>query len=201
MSQDFRSRSRRDGSRLDDGHLLERYAGSGDESAFTALVERYGSLVSAVCQRILGHAQDAEDAFQMTFLALARRAGSLDGQRPLANWLYVVAYRTAAKVQRRAAWRRAHEVQMLNMPKVPAPEEKPGIDLRSLLDEELHKLPEKYRVPLVLCFLEGKSHLQAARELGWPSGSMSRRMSRARDLLRRRLARRIDALRPVRFSY
>ena len=176
--------------RLPDGQLLERYVATRDEHAFAALVERYGPLVFAVCQRVLRQAQDAEDAFQATFLVLARRAPSLDGRRPLANWLHAVAYRTSVKARQSAARRRAHQLQLLSLATVPAPEEKPWIELRPLLDEELNRLPEKYRAPLVLCFLEGKSHQQAARELGWPSGSMSRRMNRARELLRRRLARR-----------
>jgi RNA polymerase sigma-70 factor (ECF subfamily) len=175
-----------------DGHLLERYVATRDENAFAALVDRYGPLVLSVCQRVLQHAQDAEDAFQATFLVLARRAATLDGQGPLANWLHAVAYRTAAKARQRAALRRAHELHGLNMSTVPASEEEQQewSDLRPLLDEELNQLPEKYRAPLVLCFLEGKTHEQAARELGWPSGSMSRRMNRARELLRERLARR-----------
>jgi RNA polymerase sigma factor (sigma-70 family) len=184
----------RSDSPLPDGRLLERYVATRDESAFAALVERYGSLVLGVCERVLQHAQDAEDAFQATFLVLARRAATLDGRRPLGNWLYAVAYRTAVKARQSAARRRARELQVLDMATVPASEEEKWSDLRPLLDEELNQLPEKYRAPLLLCFLEGKTHQQAARELGWPSGSMSRRMNRARELLRKRLARRGVAL-------
>jgi RNA polymerase sigma factor (sigma-70 family) len=173
-----------------DGRLLARYVATRDESAFAALVERYGPLVLGVCERVLQHAQDAEDAFQATFLVLARRAASLDGCGPLGNWLYAVAYRTALNTRQRATRRRARELQVRDMSIVPAGEEEPWSDLRPLLDEELNQLPEKYRAPLVLCFLQGKSHVEAARELGWPSGSMSRRMHRARELLRKRLARR-----------
>jgi RNA polymerase sigma factor (sigma-70 family) len=187
------------GSRRDppqaDGQLLARYVADRDEAAFAALVERYGTLVLGVCNRVLQDPHAAEDAFQATFLVLVRRAATLDGEGPLGNWLYAVAYRTAVKARQNAARRRAHERQVLEMPPVPAAgDDQPWDDLRPLLDEELNQLPEKYRAPLVLCFLEGKSHQEAARELGWPSGSMSRRMSRARELLRQRLARRGLAL-------
>jgi RNA polymerase sigma-70 factor (ECF subfamily) len=186
------------GSRSDppqaDGQLLARYVADRDEAAFAALVERYGTLVFGVCNRVLQDPHAAEDAFQATFLVLARRAATLDGEGPLGNWLYAVAYRTAVKARQNAARRRAHERQVLEMPPVPAGNDQPWDDLRPLLDEELNQLPEKYRAPLVLCFLEGKSHQEAARELGWPSGSMSRRMSRARELLRQRLTRRGLAL-------
>jgi RNA polymerase sigma-70 factor (ECF subfamily) len=177
-----------------DGELLERYVTARDEEAFAALVERYGSLVLGVCGRILQHTQDAEDAFQATFLVLARRAATLDGRGPLGNWLYGVAYRTAIKARQVAARRRARELQVLNMSTVLSNEEEEWSDLRPILDEELNHLPEKYRAPLVLCYLEGKTQEQAAQELGWPTGSMSRRMNRARDLLHERLARRGLAL-------
>jgi RNA polymerase sigma factor (sigma-70 family) len=177
-----------------DGQLLERYVAERDEAAFAALVDRYGPLVLGVCNRVLQDPHAAEDAFQATFLVLARRAPTLDGQGPLGNWLYAVAYRTAVKARQNAARRRAHERQVLEMPAAQASEDKTWDDLRPLLDEELNQLPEKYRAPLVLCFLEGKSHQEAARELGWPSGSMSRRMARARELLKQRLARRGLAL-------
>jgi RNA polymerase sigma-70 factor (ECF subfamily) len=177
-----------------DGQLLQRYVAARDETAFEALVQRYGTLVLGVCQRVLQHSQDAEDAFQATFLVLARRAATLDGRGPLGNWLYAVAYRTAVKVRQNAARRRARELQVIHMSTVPivpaSEEEEEWSDLRPLLDRELNQLPEKYRAPLVLCYLEGKTQEQAARELGWPTGSMSRRMNRARDLLQKRLARR-----------
>jgi RNA polymerase sigma-70 factor (ECF subfamily) len=175
---------------LADGQLLARYVAQHDEAAFTALVERYGPLVLGVCRRVLRDAHDAEDAFQATFLVLARRASTLDGRGPLGNWLYGVAYRTALKAKANAARRRAHERQGLDMAGVLSSSEKDWTELWPVFDEELNQLPEKYRAPLVLCFLEGKSHLEAARALGWPSGSMSRRMQRARELLRERLAKR-----------
>jgi RNA polymerase sigma-70 factor (ECF subfamily) len=178
-----------------DGQLLQRYVASRDEDAFAGLVRRYGSLVLGVCESVLENSQDSEDAFQATFLVLSRRASNLDGQRPLGNWLHAVAFRTALKARQTIVQRRRRELQMLDVSTIvgrnaQGREESEWSDLRPLLDEELNQLPEKYRAPLVLCFLEGKSHLQAARELGWPSGSMSRRMNRARKLLQKRLARR-----------
>jgi RNA polymerase sigma factor (sigma-70 family) len=179
---------------LPDGQLLERYVARRDESAFTALVERYGSLVLSVCHRVLQNRHDAEDAFQATFMVLARRAGGLDGSGSLGNWLYSVAYRTALKARSTLTRRRAQERQAVDMPAPPSADDSEWEELRPLLDEELAHLPEKYRAPLVLCYLQGKSHQQAASELGWPSGSMSRRMERARGLLRDRLTRRGLAL-------
>jgi RNA polymerase sigma-70 factor (ECF subfamily) len=167
----------------------------GDEEAFAGLVERYGPMVLGVCGRVLRHSHDAEDAFQATFLVLARRAATLDGRGPLGNWLYAVAYRTAIKARQIAARRRDRELQVLNMSTVlSSEEEEDWSDIRPILDEELNHLPVKYRAPLVLCYLEGKTQEQAARELGWPTGSMSRRMNRARDLLQERLGRRGLAL-------
>src|SRR5947207_5323955 len=182
---------------LPDGQLLQRYVATHDQRAFAALVERYGPLVFGVCERVLRHSHDAEDAFQATFLVLARRAATLDGRGSLGNWLYAVAYRTAIKARQSAARRRDRELQVLNMSTVVSSaeeEQEEWSDLRPLLDEELNQLPQKYRAPLVLCYLEGKTQEQAAHELGWPTGSMSRRMNRARDLLQERLARRGLAL-------
>ena len=175
---------------LADGKLLERYVLRRDETAFAALADRYGPLVLGVCERVLHNSHDAEDAFQATFLVLARKADRLDRQGPLGNWLYTVAYRTAAKLRADSIRRHAHERNTFEMAASVSAEDQSWHELRPVLDEELSQLPEKYRAPLVLCCLEGKSHQQAARELGWPSGSMSRRMTRARELLRRRLVRR-----------
>src|SRR5260370_5891963 len=184
-----------------DGQLLHRYVTTRDESAFAGLLERYGRLVFGVCLRVLRHSQDAEDAFQATFLVLARRAATLDGRGPLGNWLHAVAYRTAIKARQSAARRHTREMQVLNMSTVLSSEEREWSDeerewsdLRPVLDQELNQLPVKYRAPLVLCYLEGKTQEQAARELGWPTGSMSRRLNRARELLHERLARRGLAL-------
>jgi RNA polymerase sigma factor (sigma-70 family) len=187
----------REGNDLSDGLLLERYLHRRDEAAFAALVSRYGPLVLGVCERVLTDSNDAEDAFQATFLVLVRKAGSLDRSGTLSHWLYTVAYRTAVKARISAARRRAHERQGVEMPASPVNGDAAWKELRPVLDEELNRLPEKYRAPLVLCYLEGKTHLQAARDLGWPSGSVSRRMNRARDLLRKRLLKRGIVLAPV----
>ncbi len=151
-------------------------------------------MVYAVCRRVLCDTHAADDAFQATFLVLARRAESLKREGPLAGWLYAVAYRTSLKARAQAARRLAHEKQVRDMIAEPSTCDQAWREFLPALDEELGKLPEKYRLPVVLCYLEGKTHQQAARELGWPSGSMSRRMSRALDLLRNRLQSRGVAL-------
>jgi RNA polymerase sigma factor (sigma-70 family) len=179
---------------LSDGQLLERFVRTGDGAAFTALVRRHGPLVLGVCRRVLGNSHDAEDAFQATFLVLVRKAASLSRPELLAGWLHGVAYRTAQHARARAARRsqREREAAMSearNDPQQVLPEE-----LRQLLDRELAALPEKYRAPLVLCYLEGKTNEQAARLLGWPTGSMSYRLARGREMLRERLIRGHQAL-------
>jgi RNA polymerase sigma-70 factor (ECF subfamily) len=177
--------------RISDGQLLERFITRRDEAAFTDLVQRYGTLVLGVCQRILGDSHQAEDAFQATFLVLVRKAKVLDRSGPLGNWLYAVAFRTATKARMIAARRRARERQAMISTTEPYTVENQAWDeLRPILDQELSQLPRKYRAPLVLCYLEGKTQQEAAQELGWPSGSMSRRMNRARQLLRDRLEKR-----------
>src|SRR5207302_7039132 len=136
-----------------------------------ALMVRYAPLVFGVCERLLRSRHDAEDAFQATFFVLVRRAKELDGRASLANWLYGVAYRTALKAKALASLRRAHERRAAVMCEEADRDEVVWRDLRPLLDEELNRLPAKYRAPMVLCGLQGKTHLEAAQELGWPSGS------------------------------
>jgi RNA polymerase sigma factor (sigma-70 family) len=172
---------------LPDGQLLERYVREGDEAAFAALVQRYGSLVLGVCQRVLRDSHAAEDAFQATFLVLVRKASSLDRRGPIGNWIYTVAYRTAVKARANAARRRVRETRAIPMPTEQIMDSAAWQELRPLLDEEINRLPEKYRAPLVLCYLQGKTNEQAAHELGWPTGSMSRRLAQGRELLRKRL--------------
>jgi RNA polymerase sigma factor (sigma-70 family) len=175
---------------LSEWQLLERYATERDELAFEALVARHGPIVLGVCRRVLHHDQAAEDAFQATFLVLMRKAPSLDQGKPLGNWLYTVAYRLALRI-------RAHETQRLRR-EAQAGRSRPVTESHATipsdqavdLEEELQRLPERHRLPLVLCYLEGKTNEQAAEVLGCPRGSMSARLAQARDRLRAGLARR-----------
>jgi RNA polymerase sigma factor (sigma-70 family) len=180
----------RDGGGMTDGQLLESFVARRDEAAFEALVRRHGPMVLGVCRRVLGHAQDAEDAFQATFLVLLRKAASLRQRELLGNWLYGVAYRTALDARAVAARRRALERQVSPMPE---PEAADAADvwreLRPLLDRELSRLPDKYRVPVVLCYLEGRTRRDVARQLGLPAGTLSGRLTTARRMLAGRLAR------------
>jgi RNA polymerase sigma factor (sigma-70 family) len=179
---------------LTDRELLERFTAGHEEPVFEALVERHGPLVLAVCRRVLQHEQDAEDAFQATFLVLARKAGSIRKHASVGSWLFGVAYRLALKARAGASRRHARERRFAVMSPTQSQPRESLEDIRPILDEELHRLPEKYRAPLVLCYLEGKTHVEAARTLGWPSGSMTKRLQRAREMLRVRLSRRGLAL-------
>ena len=157
------------------------------------IVRRHGPMVWGVCRRALGH-HDAEDAFQATFLVLARRAGSIRPGGLLGNWLYGVARRTALKAKALAARRRAREATVDELPEPAAPEPAAWADLRPALDRELDRLPAKYRAVLILCDLEGKTRQEAARRLGWPEGTVHSRLSAGRKKLAARLARRGLAL-------
>ncbi len=179
---------------LTDGELLRRFLTRHEEAAFGVLVQRHGPLVLGVCQRILRDPDLADDAFQATFLVLVRRAGSIRQPASLASWLYGVARRVALKARAEAARRRRREREAVDMPAPQPRDETSWNELRAVLDEELARLPEKYRAPLVLCYLEGKTHDQAARELGCPRTSLTSRLGRARALLHKRLARRGIAL-------
>jgi RNA polymerase sigma factor (sigma-70 family) len=175
---------------LSDAQALERFVAAREEAAFRALVRRHGPLVWGVCRRVLRHEQDAEDAFQATFLVLAERAGSIRRPESVGSWLYGVAYHIALEARGRQARRGMRERQVEHMPQPESPAESLWAELAPVLDEELQRLPEQYRRPLVLCYLEGKSYREAAEELGWPLGSTSKRLARARELLRQGLKRR-----------
>jgi RNA polymerase sigma factor (sigma-70 family) len=177
-----------------DAQLLASFLLRRDEGAFAALLHRHGPMVWGVCRRALPDPHAAEDAFQATLLVFLRKAGSLSRPERLANWLYGVACRTATKARTLHAQRLRREERHA-LEERPAEAPPPDArDLRPVLDEELAGLPEKYRAPLVLCYLEGKTYAEAARELGWAEGTVSGRLARARDLLRTRLARRGLAL-------
>ena len=173
-----------------DRQLLERFSSSRDEEAFSALVSRHGRLVWGACWRVLRHAQDAEDACQATFLVLARRAGAVRWHDSVANWLYGTALRVSAEVRNRNARNRARERQgHATSKEQPAPDAAVR-ELCAALDEELNRLPERYREPLLLCYLEGSTSDQAARQLGWSQRTLERRLAQGRELLRARLTRR-----------
>jgi RNA polymerase sigma factor (sigma-70 family) len=181
--------AREDGD-LPDHQLLERFARNRDEAAFAALLRRHGPMVLSVCQSVLHHLHDAEDAFQAAFLLLAHKAGSIHRREAVSGWLYRVAYHLALRAQANAARRRVHERRA-----VPMPSADPVLDLslrevRLVLFEELENLPEQYRAPLVLCGLEEKSRDEAARLLGWSRGAVKGKLERGRELLRARLRRR-----------
>lgn len=180
-----------------DRQLLKRFATAHDESAFEMLVQRHGPIVLGVCRRLLRDDHSAEDAFQATFLVLVRKAASIQRPELLGNWLYGVAFRIASRARRNAARRSETERQVVYLPKAESLSELAHRELRAVLDEEMNQLPEKYRAPLVLCYLEGKTNEEAARQLGWPAGSMSWRLARGRELLRQRLEQRDVAYSPM----
>lgn len=189
---------------MTDGQLLERFAGrrdGGGEAAFGALVARHGPMVLGVCRQLLGDPHDADDAFQATFLVLARRAGSIRNPDLLANWLYGVALRTAGKSKAQRARRRKRQEQEAAMSSAePAwnhlePYREPLLREQSeAIHEEVGRLSAKYRAPIVLCYLEGVSQDETARRLRCPIGTVRSRLARARDQLRGRLLRRGIAL-------
>lgn len=172
-----------------DAVLLGRFIESHDEAAFAVLVNRHGPMVWGVCRRLL-HQHDAEDAFQATFLVLARKAASIRSTEVVGNWLYGVAHQTAMQARRTAARRRAKEVQVTTMPDIEAAAPDPGADIQPLLDEELSRLPDIYRGVIVLCDLEGRTRREVASHLSVPEGTVAARLARARTMLAKRLTHR-----------
>jgi RNA polymerase sigma factor (sigma-70 family) len=172
-----------------DRELLRRFIERRDERAFEALVQVHGPLVLGVCRRIIGNHHDAEEAFQATFMVLARKASSVRPPEMVANWLYGVACRTSLKMRTLIAQRRAKEVQVTMVPEPKAPQFDRWEDIAPLLDRELSRLPDKYRAAVVSCDIEGRSRSDAARQLGWPEGTLKVRLMQARSILAKRLAR------------
>jgi RNA polymerase sigma factor (sigma-70 family) len=177
---------------LDDDRLLKRFVVERDETAFATLVARHGRMVLGVCRRILRDEHDVEDAFQATFLVLASRAPAIRDGGLLGHWIFGVAHRVAVRARANAARRYVQEQQL---PAAPSAFEPPSCEgqrreLLAVLDEEVARLPDLLRAPIVLCYLEGLTHEEAAGRLHWPVGTVRSRLARARDKLRRRLTRR-----------
>jgi RNA polymerase sigma factor (sigma-70 family) len=186
---------------LSERELVERLLAGHDEATFQAILSRHGPMVFRVCRRVLSQEQDVEDAFQATFLVLARAAHKIRKQGSLASWLHGVAYRAALKARASTARRRTCEARVRGpAPAVALPDEVSWKELRSLLDEELTRLPEKLRAPLVLCYLEGLTQDEAAAQLGCSKITCRRLLERARALLGSRLARRGVTLSAVLFA-
>ncbi len=185
---------------LSDDELLQQFVAGADESAeaaFAALVDRHGAMVLGVCRRVLGNRHAAEDAFQATFLVLSRKAPEIARREQLAGWLYGVARRAALDARARASRRRANEKRLRIMTAADDADEIQMTELRSILDEELGRLPERHRAALILCELEGLSRREAAGRLGVSEGTLSSRLARAKMRLRERLTRRGLALSSV----
>jgi RNA polymerase sigma factor (sigma-70 family) len=176
------------GGGLTDGQLLQCFVVRRDEAAFEAIVRRHGPMVWGVCRRIAGNTHDADDAFQATFLLLVRRAASLESPELVGNWLYGVAFRTALKARATRFRRQRYEGTLEDAPE-PSIVQESHEDWKPPLDQALNQLPELYRVPVVLCELEGRSRAEVARQLRLPEGTLSSRLAKARKLLANRLAR------------
>jgi RNA polymerase sigma factor (sigma-70 family) len=177
-----------------DAELVEGFARRHDEVAFAALVRRHGPMVLGVCRRLLASSHDAEDAFQATFLVLTRKAGRLRRRSAVGSWLYGVAYRVALRCRASRARRRAHEGQLAQKPAPDLLGELSAREAQTVLDQELHRMPDKLRAPLELCGLEGMARPEAARQLGWSLSLLKSRLEAARRHLRGRLTRRGLAL-------
>jgi RNA polymerase sigma factor (sigma-70 family) len=173
-----------------DQDLLRRFVAKRDEAAFETLLRRHGAMVLDVCRGVLGNEADVEDAFQATFLTLARRAESIRQGAALACWLHGVAYPTALRARADGARRRRHEARTSRPCTTTDPEELTWREIRRVVHEELDRLPERYRAALVLCYLQGKTQDEAAALLGLPKGTLRGHLERGRSRLQARLARR-----------
>lgn len=172
-----------------DRQLVEQFLSRGDGSVLEALVRRHGPMVYRVAWRVLQHNQDAEDVVQATFLTLAQKLRTLRKHESVASWLHGVAHRLALKARAQVARRRRHE-QRAGRSKTVPPDEVSWEQVRAALDAELSALPEKWRLPLILCYLEGRTQDQAAGDVGWSRATLQRRLAEARQALGRRLTRR-----------
>jgi RNA polymerase sigma factor (sigma-70 family) len=172
-----------------DGQLLERFTAHYDEGAFAELVRRHGPMIHGVCRRVLENEEDVEDAFQATFMILVRKADSIRKRESAASWLYGVALRTARRARVSAARRRERERRAAVSEQAVAPEDV-WRDVRPVLDEEVDALPEKFRDLVVLCYMQGHTYAEAARLLHTAVGTVSTRLTQARNLLKDRLMRR-----------
>jgi RNA polymerase sigma factor (sigma-70 family) len=181
---------RADAADVTDGQLLEAFVSRRDPAAFESLVRRHGPMVLGVCRRVLRDPHDVDDAFQASFLVLARKAAAVSPRQLVGNWLYGVAHTTAVRLRAANARRRVRERQVADMPEPEAEQGDRHGDLHRLLDEELARLPDKYRVPVVLCDLEGRPRREVARQLKVPEGTLSSRLTTARRMLAKRLTRR-----------
>ena len=175
--------------------LLERFLETRDDVAFEAIVARHGPMVLSVCRQILGDPHDVEDAFQATFLILLRKAQSIRNHKKLGEWLHGVAHRVSMRARADGSLRRARDARRACEAGFPGEPTEPPVDAGALeqadaVHDEIRKLPDKYRIPIIMCYLEGLTHEQAAERLSWPLGSVKGRLARARDLLRSRLKRR-----------
>jgi RNA polymerase sigma factor (sigma-70 family) len=180
---------RQEAAGMSDTQLLEGFVTARDQVAFAVLVRRYAPLVWNVCRRVLINHHDAEDAFQATFLVLVRKAASIAKRELLANWLYGVAYRTALKARAATARRNKKEQQVPELPEPHSSQNDSWSSLLPFLDQELGRLPDKYRACIVLCDLKGKTRAEAARSLRLPEGTVASRLARARAMLAKRLGR------------
>jgi RNA polymerase sigma factor (sigma-70 family) len=173
-----------------DQQLLDRFITLRDQDAFAVLMERHGPLVWSTCGRLLQDFHTAEDAFQATFMILVRKAGTIRRGVTLASWLYRVAFRVALHARTKIGRLRTEPREVDTMPARSSHPAAEWNELRPVLDEEINRLPEKYRVPVVLCYLQGKTNEEAAELLGWTKGTVSGRLARAREMLRGRLSHR-----------
>jgi|GEM_PF-6627971 len=192
--------NRQAGNALSDAQLLENFVTRRDEASFEVLVWRHGAMVLALCKRVLRDAHEAEDAFQATFLVFARKADSIGRGEVLAAWLYKVAYRIAIRLRAAAAKRTTSTEPTDTIPAPATNGDTDWHDLKPVLDDEIARLPEKYRAPFVLCYLEGRTNEEAAAQLGCPKGTVLSRLARGRERLRTRLTKRGVALTAVAFA-